>query len=246
MNRAKARQIGQWIAADAREGRAEDAYVFLIPLLAQRTPFALLRLMGAPTGAGPLAEANALIERIAQDGSEGGWVVIQSILCGQLDRDLGGALDRCRRMIITADVWYAADTLGEGVAGQALVDHFAAALAHLAAWREDGDAWVRRAVGAAVHFWAKRSRGRADLQDQAQSLLDFLAPLWEEWDLNAAKGVGWGIKTLGRTYPELVTGWLVEDIMPAQRRHRAVMLRKALTYLSEEQRARVQRTSAGP
>jgi hypothetical protein len=50
--------------------------------------------------------------------------------------------------------------------------------------------------------------------------------------------VGWGLKTLGRHYPDLVTNWLAEDVRPSQRRHRALMLRKALTYLSEEQRAR--------
>jgi hypothetical protein len=54
----------------------------------------------------------------------------------------------------------------------------------------------------------------------------------------AVKGVGWGLKTLGRQYPDLMAGWLAQQIVPAQRRHRALMLRKALTYLSDEQRAR--------
>jgi hypothetical protein len=54
--------------------------------------------------------------------------------------------------------------------------------------------------------------------------------------MDAVKGVGWGLKTLGRYYPDLVAEWLPRQVI---RRHRALMLRKALTYLSDEQRTRV-------
>jgi hypothetical protein len=50
--------------------------------------------------------------------------------------------------------------------------------------------------------------------------------------------VGWGLKTLGKHYADLVADWLARDVIPGQRRHRTLMLRKALTYLSDEQRAR--------
>jgi hypothetical protein len=59
--------------------------------------------------------------------------------------------------------------------------------------------------------------------------------MFEEWEMDAVKGVGWGLKTLGRHYPDLVADWLAQQV---GRRHRALMLRKALTYLSNEQRAR--------
>jgi hypothetical protein len=61
--------------------------------------------------------------------------------------------------------------------------------------------------------------------------------MFEEWELDAAKAVGWGLKTLGRHYPDLVADWLVEQVVRRKRRHRAVVLRKATTYLSEEHRA---------
>jgi 3-methyladenine DNA glycosylase AlkD len=175
------------------------------------------------------------LDLIATDKTEGGWVVISSVLQAQLDHDLPGAFVRCHDFIIAGDVWYAADTLGEGVPGQALVNHFQLALELLAPWREDANAWVRRAVGVAVHFWAKRSRGAAEHAPRAEELLATLEPMFEEWDMRAVKGVGWGLKTLGKYYPDLVADWL-----PAQigRRHRALMRRKALTYLSDEQRAR--------
>ncbi len=162
-------------------------------------------------------------------------MVISGALKAQLGRDLRGAFARCREFIVLADVWYAADTLGEWVLGEALVAHFHPALELLTPWRGDANPWVRRAVGTAVHFWAKRSRGAPEHSIQAEALLAFLEPMFDEGEVSAIKGVGWGLKTLGRHYPHLVTEWLAEQVV---RRPRALMLRKALTYLSEDQRER--------
>lgn len=63
--------------------------------------------------------------------------------------------------------------------------------------------------------------------------------MFDEWEMDAVKGVGWGLKTLGRQYPDLVTDWLALQVAQRQRRHRRLMLRKALTFLSHEQRERV-------
>lgn len=236
MNAGQADQLGKQIAALVQSSQPEVAYARLAPTLAERTPFRLLDRIGAAVGAGPLAETNAFLDRIAAERTEGGWVVIASALREQLGRDPGGAFDRCRATIVAADVWYATDILGERLPGPALVAEFDAALARLAPWRADDNRWVRRTVGVAAHFWAKRSRGAPALADQAEALLAFLAPMFEEREMDAVKGVGWGLKTLGRHYPGLVAAWLATQ---AGRRARALMWRKALTYLSDEQRARV-------
>jgi 3-methyladenine DNA glycosylase AlkD len=229
----EARDLGERIATLVGDGQVVDAYDLLSPVLAERTPFDMLRRIGEPVGAGPQKGIDAFLDLIATDRTEGGWVVIQSALEQMLDRDLPGAFARCRDFIVAADVWYAADTLGEGVVGQALVRHFQPALKLLGPWREDDNPWVRRVVGIGVHFWAKRSRGSAELAPQAKALLDFLEPMWSEWDVIAVKGVGWGLKTMGRSYPNLMADWLAKQV---SRHHRALMLRKAMTGLSEEQR----------
>jgi len=239
MKTKEARELGKRIAALVQAGQPDKAYALLVPVLAERTPFRLLDRIGEAVGAEPLDATKAFLERIAADKTEGGWVVIASTLGGQLDRDLAGAFARCWEYIIAADVWYAADILGERVPGPALVAHFQPSLDLLAPWREDANRWVRRTVGVAVHFWAKRSRGAAEHAAQVEALLAFLEPMFEEWDMDAVKGVGWGLKTLGKHYPDLITDWVAEQIVERQRRHRAIMLRKALTYLSDEQRARV-------
>ena len=241
MKAQEAKELGKRIAALVQGGQIAQAYTLLAPVLAERTPFRLLDRIGEAVGAGPLEEAcpeyerrvNAFLERIAADRTEGGWVVIASALGGQLDRDPAGALARCREYIITADIWYATDILGERVPGPALVADFQPTLDLLAPWREDANRWARRTVGVAVHFWAKRSRGKHAAQ--AEALLAFLEPMFEERDTDAVKGVGWGLKTLGRHYPDLVADWLAQQV---GRRPRALMLRKVLMYLSDEQRAR--------
>ena len=235
----EARELGKGIAALVQAGRIIEAYERLAPVLAERTKFDMLRRIGEPVGTGPRDQVDAFLNLIADDRTEGGWVVIAKVLEQTLDQDLPGTLARCRDFIIAADVWYAADTFGEGVVGQGLVTQLQPALDLLTPWREDPNPWVRRAVGTGVHFWAKRSRGATEHVAQAKALLAFLEPMFEEWDMIAVKGVGWGLKTMGRQYPELVTDWLAEQIVPNERRFRALMLRKALTYLSDEQRTRI-------
>ena len=231
-------ELGARIAARIGVDELPQAYALLAPVLAQRTPFPMLDRIGRIVGRGELAPANAFLEHIASDRTMGGWVVIGSALGQQLDRDFAGAFERSLRYVVAGDVWYSTDILGERVPGPALVADFEPALQLLRPLRGDENRWVRRAVGVAVHFWAKRSRGEDNLTGQAAALLALLEPMFEEWDMDAVKGVGWGIKTLGKHYPELVTGWLAEQVVHRRRRHRAIMLRKATTYLSDAQRNR--------
>jgi 3-methyladenine DNA glycosylase AlkD len=168
----------------------------------------------------------------------GGWVIIGSSLKIRVDQGLTETFERCRTIIINADAWYGADILGERVPGPALVNHFKPALKALASWRHDPNRWVRRSVGVSAHFWAKRSRGSQDLVPRAKALLTFLEPMFEEWDIDAVKGIGWGLKTLGKHYPDQVANWLEVQVLQRQRRHRKPMVKKALTYLPSGHKTR--------
>jgi 3-methyladenine DNA glycosylase AlkD len=237
MNAREATELGQRIAALVETGNPEGAYGLLAPVLAERTPFRLLGRIGEPIGVGPLEAVNPFLEHIAAERTEGGWVVIGSGLGQQLGRDPAGAFTRSRTFIIAADVWYGADILGERVPGPALVSDFQPALTLLAPWREDANRWVRRTVGVAVHFWAKRSRGAAERAAQADALLALLTPLIEERDTSALKGIGWGLKTIGRYYPELLVAFLRQQL--ATKRPRKLLLRKATTYLDEARKEEI-------
>jgi hypothetical protein len=232
----EARELGLHLAVLIGAGQIEAAYALLESALTSRTPFRLLDQIGETLGVDQKKAVNAFLDHIASFRTMGGWPVIASALRQQLAYDLSGALARCRQYVITADVWYGTDILGERVPGAALVDRFDQALPALVPWRDDPNHWVRRTVGVAVHLWAKRARGSLERAPRAKELLAFLAPMFEERDIEAVKGVGWGLKTLGRYYPDLVANWLPLQI---RRPHRALMLRKALTYLPASQRERV-------
>ena len=240
MNGREAFGLAQRMTPLVQAGEVREAYVLLAPVLATRTPFPVLGRIGEVLGAGSLLQVNRFLDRIASEGTEGGWVVIGTTLGAQLERDLVGAFDRCRKYVIMADVWYAADILGERVPGPALVTHFDSALNLLAPWREHANAWVRRTAGVAAHFWAKRAYGSPELVPRVEALLTFLEPMFSEREIEAVKGIGWGLKTLGRHYPQMVADWLLRQ-RASGRPHRALMLRKALTYLPATQRNRVLR-----
>jgi 3-methyladenine DNA glycosylase AlkD len=244
MKAREADELGGRIAELVHSGHTTKAYTLLAPVLAERTPFRLLGRVGEAIGTGPLSAVNAFLKKIAEARTEGGWVVIGSALSQQLGCDFAGALDRCRTFVIAADVWYATDILGERVPGPAMLADMCQALNLLAPWRVDTNRWVRRTIGVGAHFWAKRSRGAPECALQAQALLTFLEPMFQEQDADAIKGVGWGLKTLGKYYPELVADWLVLQVTQHRGRYRALMLRKALTYLPVKHRARIARDIA--
>lgn len=231
----EARQLGAQISSQVRAGSIEAAYALLSPVLASRTPFNTLRAIGYPVSQAPKAGVDAFNERIAVGKTEGGWVVIAAALEMRLATDPADALQQSRKFIRAGDIWYCADILAEGVAGNALVINFDQALPQLETWRFDENHWIRRAVGVCAHYWAKRSKGKIPLQ--AGELLTFLEPLFYERQVEAVKGVGWGLKTIGRYYPDLLADWLSSMLSKPEGSCRVLMLRKAAAYLPPARRA---------
>ena len=93
-------------------------------------------------------------------------------------------------------------------------------------------------VGVAIHFWAKRSRYLEESIPRVPELLDFLEPNFEEWDMDSAKGIGWGLKTLGKYWADITAPWLAEQ---NSRPYRAIIMKKAMTYFDDEHTAVVYR-----
>ena len=227
----QARQLGQLLATHIEQGRQEEACGLLLPILSGPMAFRLLDQIAAPVGRLSSQNAKSFLDWIGSTHTEGGWVVIGSALREWIPLNMAGSFERTRQFIILADVWHATDSFGERVLGPAMLYDLPLALELLDHWRQDANRWVRRATGVAVHFWAKRNRGAPDSAPQAQVLLAFLEPLFEERNWDALKGVGWGLKTLGRYYPDLVRDWLIQQIGQQKCQYRPLVLRKATTYL---------------
>ncbi|NIS82189.1 MAG: hypothetical protein GTO14_18725 [Anaerolineales bacterium] len=232
-------ELSQRLAACLQEFDPKQAFNLVHPLLETRTPFRTLDRLGTKIGTPSLKTLNPFLDLLAQSHTEGGWVLIGSTLASQIQTDLRSAMHRCRSFIIMADVWYATGILGERVPGAALVARFDETLERLRPWREDSNRWVRRALGHATHVWAKRSKGQITTYQNAEALLVFLEPLFEEHDTDALKGIGWGLKTMGKYYPDKVAVWLQKMLVQEKRTPRNLMLKKACAHLPEQVRLRL-------
>ena len=233
MRRSDMRMLASACRDELTAGDAQGALSSLLPALEAHTPFHLLDLAGgiiaeaAPTS--PAAFA-ALLDSLAASGEIGAWPLIASALAAaHLPQHLPWAFAEARRYILEAHVWHATDAIGERVLGEGLRADFPTALGRLETWREEISPWLRRAIGVAVHRYAKRER---DQPERAIKLLELLEPLFEEREMSALKGIGWGLKTIGRFYPNLLGPWLRTQM--AAQNPRRPMVRKATTYLTPQ------------
>ena len=239
MKISQAKQFGSELANIVHAGDHLVAMEMLTPLLSQRIPFKATGTIGEVIGSGPIDTTNHFLSCVADTKAEGAWPIIGMALNAQLERDFFGTFNRCRDFIIDGDIWYCADILSERVPGPALLYDFPSSLEQLIIWREHNNAWVRRSVGVAVHFWGKRTKGKSGSQLQAVQLLDLLRPLFTENEMNAVKGIGWGIKTIGRYYPDLVADWLINEVNPIHNQFRSIMLNKSIKFLPSDLKDRV-------
>lgn len=239
----EARIVGCEIAEHIVFGNIPSAYKKLSALLEDKNAFRLLDLIGEALRSCPTAKLYPFLEMIAQGRSMGGWVVIATALHSHSSAAPQEVLEKCRGFIMYADTWYACDCFGERVPGPYLLTDFEKTVSLLSAWRCDPNPWVRRAVGVAIHYWAKRTKGAEDQLDNANTLFAFIKPMLEEKEYQAAKGVGWGLKTLGRYYPHLAFEWLTEALIVEKRRPLAIIRRKALKYLPSEMKQSLSRQS---
>src|SRR3972149_3027123 len=114
-----------------------------------------------------------------------------------------------------------------GIQKQQFLKAFDKTLPWLQKFLEDKSKWVKRSVGVAIHLFSKRVR---DAPKKANKLLNLVEPYIEETQVDVVKGVGWGLKTIGKHHPGILEAFLEEQIK-AHRKISKVMMKKARTYL---------------
>ena len=211
-----------------REGDPEETCLVLDQLAFGRTKFPILDRVGARLGQASLQTPSLLdaLDRMIPRGSVGYYVVVGSALAPLLESDMMTCLRKTAEYIVIGNDWAKCDSIAERVWGRALVCNFPQAYDYLARMRDHDNRWIRRAVGVAVHYFAKK---RPTATAELRKLLALLAPMLGERNRDAIKGVGWGLKTIGKQQPKLLTTFLKNN---TKRAHPTkLMLRKATTYL---------------
>jgi len=232
LNRKWARSIAErCVEAVGREDK-EGFWNVLNPVLDAKVPFPLLDEMGKLLGIAGIDDPSRyflVFDEIVATDKMGGYVIVGQALAAFLETELEASISRATEIIAEGQKWYVCDIVGERVLGQALVAHFDSTLTILEQMTSIEDQWVRRSIGVAVHFFAKR---RPKDVERMMRLLSLLSLLIEDKRVNIVKGVGWGLKTIGKYQPKLVEEYLQETIK--MKRISKLMLRKAATYLDEK------------
>jgi 3-methyladenine DNA glycosylase AlkD len=231
-------QLTEEFATHVQKNQFQTAAEVLKPILNTKCPFSKLDLLGKLIGSKAKEQPERFLQafdRIIDSQAMGGFVVVGESLVSLLETDFEATMHKSREYIIKGATWYVCDIIGERSIGKAVVKHFERTLPYLKAFLEDDNKWVKRSAGVAIHFFAKRV---PDDPKKARRLLDVLAPHIEERQVDVVKGIGWGIKTIGKVYPDVAVPFLIEQLR-AKKKFSRLMMRKALKYLPADKKAEV-------
>jgi 3-methyladenine DNA glycosylase AlkD len=225
------------VAKLASKGNNSSAIVGnLKPILDSKCPFAKLDYLGSclgKAGKNDTQKFYPLFDEIINYGAMGGFVVVGRSLTCFLETDFNKVMEKSREYIIAGDVWYVCDVIGERSLGQALIDQFDTSLTWLRRFLEDENKWVKRSAGVAIHFFSKRV---TDKPEKTKKLLCLIEPFIEERQVEVIKGIGWGLKTIGRYHPKILVNFLTGQIK-MEKKISKLMIKKAVTYLNKNERA---------
>ena len=158
-----------------------------------------------------------IIEGLKGRPEAGSSVVAGVLLQCLLPTDLDIALEKGKALIVAGDCWYHCDHLGERVHGHALLTQFGSTLPFIREYTTDPNQWVRRSVGVAAHYATKKG-----LEAEAvDTLLRLLLRRANSADYQEQRGIGWGLKTIGKFHPQLLRAALALDppiVIPIRRK----------------------------
>jgi len=201
------------------------------PIIDGECPFQKLDLLGRQIGESASNAPEKLLkalDRIIDYNAMGGFVIVGQALISLLRDDFDEVMKKSREYIVKGDRWYVTDIIGERSIGQALVEYFDKTLPWLRKFLKDENKWIKRSAGIAIHFFSKRVQNKPE---KTKRLLSLLEPHIEVKQLDVVKGIGWGLKTIGKYHPEILVPFLKKQL-EANRKLSKLMLRKATSYLT--------------
>lgn len=238
LSKTKTIELSKSISEKIKEEEYKKALEILRPVLDEKIKFYKLDRLGLELGRKNLEEKEKFIhftDQIIEYDAMGGYVIVSKSLIPFLDHDLNTVMRKSMEYILKGDIWHVCDNMSERSVGQGLVDHFEETIPWLNKFLYSGEPWLQRSTGVAIHFYTKRVR---DNPEGIQRLLELVKPYIEVKDTNAAKGIGWGIKTMGRYYPEIQIEFL-KELKNSDKKVSSIIWRKALTYLEEKQKIEI-------
>lgn len=196
--------------------------------------------MGEEIGGTLVDEPQKFIElsdQIVEYDAMGGYVIVGRGLTYFLENRFDKVMEKSKEYIIMGDEWYVCDIIGERSIGHGLVHYFDKTLPWLEEFLQDTNNWIKRSAGTAIHFFSKRV---LDKPDKTKKLLNLVGKHIEEKQEDAVKGIGWGLKTIGKYHPELLVEFLKKQL-DSGKDISGLMMRKAQKYLEENRKAEIEK-----
>ncbi|HDM22594.1 MAG: DNA alkylation repair protein [Methanomicrobia archaeon] len=232
MKTGEIRDLGKEVSDMISDDEINRAIEILSPILNTKVSFSKLDLLGKEIGARGYTQAQKFFrafDEIIDYDAMGGFVIVSQALIYFLGDKFEEVMEKNREYIIKGDKWYVCDIFGERSLGHALVNYFDKTLPYLKKFLEDNNKWIKRSVGVSIHFFSKRVLNDTE---KTRKLLELLEPHIEEKQRDAVKGIGWGLKTIGKYHPEILFEFLKKQLH--KKKLSKLMLRKALTYLDKD------------
>ena len=240
ISRKEIETVAEKVVNSTMLGDHEAVLQALRPILDRRCPFAKLDMLGKYIGrkgaeSGELSKVIEAFDSIVDYNAMGGYVIVGQALIWFLPHRFEQVMEKSREYIIKGNVWYVCDIIGERSLGHALISEFDKTLVWLEKFIKDKNKWVKRSVGVSIHFFSKRV---PDEPEKTEKLLTLVEPYIEEKQIDFVKGIGWGLKTMGRYHPDIVVRFLNKQFIQGKDMSKT-LIRKAVTYLDEEKKKEV-------
>lgn len=141
-----------------------------------------------------------LCNAIEQLNTEGGNVLLGTILQRRLEDHFEASLEKAVDYISNATIWHAPDIIGERVFGVALLKMPDQTILKLKILFLHPSNWVIRSLGAGIHYAIKQGLR----EEHVQQLFTLLLKNARHPDKEVRQGVGWAAKTTAKFHPSLI------------------------------------------
>jgi 3-methyladenine DNA glycosylase AlkD len=167
----------------------------------------------------------ALVEDLWRRGIHECRMAAVELLDLYADRLEPDDVDLVERLIRESGTWALVDGLAATVAG-GLIERHPPCAERLDRWAADDSFWVRRAALLALLVPLRRGEG------DFERFTRYADAMLEEGEFFIRKAIGWVLREVGKTRPELVSAWLAPRVQRVSR----LTIREATKYLPAEQR----------
>jgi len=165
---------------------------------------------------------DTIVERKTDSAYSLSSLIMNSILTQRMKE----CFDRSRIYLSDTRRWFSSDVYALHVVCEGLKHDFTKAIEYLRDFTNDPSVWVKRCVGIAVHHYARQVK---DMPERISVLLDLLKDLVREKDVRVAKGIGWGLRSIGGSYPDQLVRFAKENF--ARKRVSKLLFRVSVASL---------------